>query len=378
MNRERSEKGVVLVLVAVSMIVILGLAALVIDLGYLWLTKNQLHVAADAAALAGAANLSGTADDCTNTTARTAAQTFAAFHKAGSQTGQASLTLAANTGNAADGDIVVGNFTRDREPGDPTKNFIRCGETDGTPVNAVKVRARRTDASTTSSQTGDNPPAAFFGGIFGTPISNVGAFATAIGGIKGDAPICIASCFVKPGCPTTGIVLQPDNEESAAWSNFKGPQNNVTPQQIADLINGATDAPCIDFQEEIELFNGIGGGGVCNGNLYQCLDAVVNDDPSANAPGGGDDAGHAVPWPVAIPVCEVPDTSCADRDGDGLACEAAQGEHYGNPNYEPPVVNVALFNIQSVTPTGPNKGIVADFVGLNPASGQGHCTYLVE
>lgn len=180
MNRERSQEGAVLVLVAVSMIVILGLAALVIDLGYLYLTKNQLHVAADGAALAGAAQIVDTSD-CGGTVgflnypARTEALTFAAFHNAGSQSGQTPVTLALNTSNDADGDIVLGNFTRSRDP-----QFLPCPTSDGSSVNAVRVRARRTDEfSTDATKTGGNPPAVFFGAIFPFQIQNVTAEAIA-------------------------------------------------------------------------------------------------------------------------------------------------------------------------------------------------------
>lgn len=47
-------RGAVIVLVAVFMVVLLGFAALVIDLGALYMTRTELQAAADAAAMAGA------------------------------------------------------------------------------------------------------------------------------------------------------------------------------------------------------------------------------------------------------------------------------------------------------------------------------------
>ena len=51
------EKGSVMVMVVIGLIVLLGFAGLVIDGGSLYMTKSRLQNAADAAALAGAQSL---------------------------------------------------------------------------------------------------------------------------------------------------------------------------------------------------------------------------------------------------------------------------------------------------------------------------------
>jgi Flp pilus assembly protein TadG len=53
----RNERGVTLIFVALILIVLLGIAALALDIGHLFVTKNELQNAADAGALAGARNL---------------------------------------------------------------------------------------------------------------------------------------------------------------------------------------------------------------------------------------------------------------------------------------------------------------------------------
>lgn len=53
----KKEEGQVLVLFALMLVVLLGIAALVIDAGMLHLTKSKMQIAADAAALAGAQDL---------------------------------------------------------------------------------------------------------------------------------------------------------------------------------------------------------------------------------------------------------------------------------------------------------------------------------
>src|SRR5512139_127280 len=53
MRRLKDESGAVAVVVALSIIVLVGMAALAVDAGYLYSVRRQLQTAADAAALAG-------------------------------------------------------------------------------------------------------------------------------------------------------------------------------------------------------------------------------------------------------------------------------------------------------------------------------------
>lgn len=68
----KNEDGQVLIMVAFLMVVLIGIAALVLDVGNLYLTKSKLQNAADAAALAGARDLP--AADAARSTATTYAQ----------------------------------------------------------------------------------------------------------------------------------------------------------------------------------------------------------------------------------------------------------------------------------------------------------------
>ena len=56
-HRPQEERGQVIVLVVVMLIVLLGFAALVIDVGYAYYAHRTLQASADAAALAGAQEL---------------------------------------------------------------------------------------------------------------------------------------------------------------------------------------------------------------------------------------------------------------------------------------------------------------------------------
>ena len=57
LRRTRGETGQVLVLFAVALVVLFGMAGLVIDIGYAFYAKRSMQASADAAALAGASQL---------------------------------------------------------------------------------------------------------------------------------------------------------------------------------------------------------------------------------------------------------------------------------------------------------------------------------
>ncbi len=72
----KEEKGNVIIIVAFSLIIILGMAALTIDIGYIYTAKNQLQSAVDAAALAGAAGLIVNPGEATNQAIYFASQNY--------------------------------------------------------------------------------------------------------------------------------------------------------------------------------------------------------------------------------------------------------------------------------------------------------------
>jgi Flp pilus assembly protein TadG len=76
--RSRCRRGVITVLAAILIVVMLGIIALAVDMGYLLLVRGQLQTAADSAALAAAASTSLSRDEM-----ESAAKTFAAYQQAG-------------------------------------------------------------------------------------------------------------------------------------------------------------------------------------------------------------------------------------------------------------------------------------------------------
>ncbi len=152
------KRGSILPLVAVSMSILFLMLAIVVDLGWVYLAKNQLQNTADASALASARELidedaiSGNpnqSDDIADT--RDIAQLYSSINQAANRF----IQLDRNDANADNGDIVVGYV---EEP----NNYASTFETSSVPVyNSVKVTARL-------SQVINGPLGLFFGSFTGT------------------------------------------------------------------------------------------------------------------------------------------------------------------------------------------------------------------
>ena len=139
-------RAATVVVVAVIIPVLLGCAALSVDIGYLFNVRLQLQNTADAAALAGAQLLHD------EYAARSAAHEYA-------------LTNFPSAGQVlADNDLYLGNWNTEQ----------RVFTEGGTPLNAVRVTTRR-------STTNGNPVDLFFASIFGIFQSDVWAEAIAVG-----------------------------------------------------------------------------------------------------------------------------------------------------------------------------------------------------
>jgi len=160
--RISDRQGTILVLTAVLMIVLLGFVAFTVDSGFIQLTRTQLQSAADAAALSGAMELSGTDDPAVvrGNANREIVQT-AAMYRAGDQS---SVTIDPST------DITFGRLAWN---GNSQNYSIRWG-LDETPYNVVKVRAMRT-----TGPGGDNRLPLFFAPAIGSKMADVGAEAIA-------------------------------------------------------------------------------------------------------------------------------------------------------------------------------------------------------
>jgi hypothetical protein len=144
------------------MMVIFGMAAFAVDIGYVANTQTELQRSADAAALAACWQLvyQGTPGTPVDLTAGVAAAPGVAAQ-------YASLNRVCGAApSLADQDVVVGHIA------DPTQKGASIGAGSGSNYNAVQVTVRRT-----TGQNGQVPT--FFGGIFGSRGADESATATA-------------------------------------------------------------------------------------------------------------------------------------------------------------------------------------------------------
>jgi Flp pilus assembly protein TadG len=159
-----NQHGFVLVYLTLAMVLLMGMAALALDTGHLYVIKAQLQNAADAGALAGGASLDGSASS-TQAAARVAAQTYAGKNSAAGKPVQLEL----NYGNSATGDIVVGCWNAKATP--PPVDIDRsCKKPD-----ALKINARKS----VDAGSGPAPVKTIFARVAGINQMNVGAVAIA-------------------------------------------------------------------------------------------------------------------------------------------------------------------------------------------------------
>lgn len=156
-NTTGNRRGSVVVFVTVGIIMMLSIAALVVDLGMGYTTKTQLQNAVDAAALAGAGLLdntnSSTIIDTTNGTATLMAKNVGAKHTAGgNQLQSADFTVAFGRYSSTVTDRIILNTTKN--------------------VNAIKVSTNNTSNTTINT---------FFAQVFGRTSMQIGAKSTAYG-----------------------------------------------------------------------------------------------------------------------------------------------------------------------------------------------------
>lgn len=160
--------GAVVTLTAMLMVVIVGMVAFSVDIGYIAVTRAELQNAADSAALAGAwklfdrDELSGLPSQSPEiSAARAEAVKFAGKNKAGN----IALVLDRNDGNSPDGDIVIGHMANPTNSGSEINVAVH-------PYNAVKVRIHRDHVRNGSLNL-------FFAGVLGKQTQELEATATA-------------------------------------------------------------------------------------------------------------------------------------------------------------------------------------------------------
>ena len=265
MKYYREKKGITLVLIALMLAVLLFFLGMAVDISYMYHVKNQLQVAADAAALAGITQLSGGTDDSTadliQEDARREAWKFACKNRVANApvylvtTGADCDNLPANTDlnntNDPNGDIVVGHWentpfscTAPLRTGvvNPVK-FCPANHTTGSSINAIQTFPRKTEGSPNGSAR------VFVGQVFRVIGINWGYMSAVAEAIASKEPVASAAmtmCF--PGCtnPDTGLpCISPTVCEFSPRLMHTGP---CTPAEVASGTCGQTHFAWTSFR----------------------------------------------------------------------------------------------------------------------------------
>jgi ankyrin repeat protein len=250
----RDQRGVSAVIIALLLVVLLGMAALAIDLGYLYVTRNELQNVADSAALAATrrlgeiyqampSNLHASYDLSNNPGDRTDIETIAIEVAGMNKAATASIVIPVDDIEFGQWDFVNRALTvRDNEP------------------DAVRVTARR-------DETANNPVNTFFAKVFNINTMSVTATATAALSGLGETeagelvlPIGISEFwFNNPEWCDDTIKFSPtkDPDACAGWNSFTyDPPNDALLRKILDEHPNYT-SPATSAGETV--FNFIGG-----------------------------------------------------------------------------------------------------------------------
>lgn len=146
-GRSPRRRGHAILLVSVTLPVLLGMAALTVDVGYMYLARQELQTAADAGAMAAAWTLIDEDGDIVSDISEAEAMTFSALNSTGG-------TVEVNFGWVAD-------------PFDPLSPFVPAAPG---AANAIQVITGRTSETA-------NPLELFFAGIFGFTQTDISASA---------------------------------------------------------------------------------------------------------------------------------------------------------------------------------------------------------
>lgn len=309
LSPRHGQRGTVIVYVAIVIIVLIGFAALAVDIAHLYVARNELQDAADAGALAGAGRLyvgNGTAID---PNANQFAYNAAVANTSQNLSVEVNCNLAANTGDVQRGhwSFTTRQFTPNARTTVAlnwmTQNFDTI-DTDADPntqlINAVRVITRREST----------PVAMTFARIFGFPTYPVRAEAVAYIGFAGsinphavDQPLAICRQSITDSNGVYSCVTGREinsgggggGHNTSAWSNFSQPCTTANPPTTNPLICAQGNPLPIIFGLDMGTTNGMVDS--VYKNLYDCWrnNSALDTD------------GDGIPdkaWPWTLPVID--------------------------------------------------------------------------
>jgi Flp pilus assembly protein TadG len=296
----RDESGVTAIVIGLVLFLLVGFAALSIDIGHICVARGELQNAADAGALAGARVLYNNQGTAINTGANQVAYDTATAN----DSDMAAVEVNWSGGNS--GDVQRGHWTfatKTFTPNDSTAPVdlwnVSSSELDQNLnfINAVRVIARRQAT----------PVASFFAGIFGHQGFQISADAVAYIGFAGtllpfdvEQPIAIcAEAIVNESgeysCNTGRMINSGQNvatSETGGWTSFSQDDactGGTNAQEVKSLVCGSGNPDSLSLGAETAT-----NGGEIQSAFNELLQCWL------------DTTGQTQPWNMTLPVVTCP------------------------------------------------------------------------
>ena len=386
-ERVKNQAGVSAVIVAICLTMLIGFTALAVDVGYMYVTKNELQNVADASALAGAGYLGSIYETLSYDEQQT--HEFSRSDIVGVAQQVALKNQAARTNILInDADVTIGTWNDVDEDGIYKLDSIAA------PIvgpDAVEVIARRDGSA-------NGPITTFFAKIFGIDAVDVSADATAA--LTGPAivdegelkvPFSLSENNFPNDC-TNPITFSPTPESCAGWHNFLDPANASTMadkmlgliqgdvQEYEGLVSGPAwleanfdmnKSPDPEITPEVEIGDEFEfqGGTVASLFLGGRLDTTLVD-LDTGGPIMGDEK-HPAPFPALFDYFRRRDDDGNDSIWTATVPVYEDDDLCENPSGAIPIVGFATIEIIMPNPPPDSSVSVYVYCELNFVDGRG-------
>lgn len=304
--------------VTIMLVVFLVLTGLAIDIGYLYVSEEDLHHAAETAALAGTQAIKQRVlhqvqdnpkgiTEVSNDTVQAAARSAAVEVASGKHSAAALVGLASDNGNAltGDNDMTVGFWntsSRSYTPG-------------GTPVNAMQVRTRRTAES---SSVGMGALGSFLAKITGTesfghtPIATAAIAAGTRSNIAICADACEASCTYPEICTIEERRMSRAPRDSGKLASSADRYLYTSLLHPVTITNTMSDLVCQEMPVQEVCGWPIFTAGGAGDDILRDIKAMMYDPKTDGSNKEYDKSGKLLGWWVIVPAVDCAGVKAGD------------------------------------------------------------------
>ena len=334
LEKVKNQAGATAVIVAIVLPMLIAFGALAVDVGYMYVNKNELQNVADAAALAATRNLGAIYQGMTYkeqqvyecgdgnddiTVIKGVAEAVASKNMAGKKF--------ISVYNVDIDEVEIGVWNPSTTPPSFTLNNVQ--------PDAVRVTAHRDGVA-------NGPISTWFANIFGIDTVNVSADATAA--LTSQSSVGPGELFLPIGMSSLSldecqdpIIFSPTNLACAGWTGFDfTPVNDVL---LDSIITGETESPPLGAGDEVNFI----GGDLSDGTFNELLLLFKDMGHDVYANGEVDAYGNEILLPVATYADGTPVTGHLDP-ATIIALKALQLED-GSVIVHAPVVELYLTDV---------------------------------